>query len=48
MLLISTLSLLVTGVVASMSVNIYMLVVLRLIIGIFTAGARISGFVYGE
>ena len=38
----------VTGVAASFSVNYEMLVTMRLLLGIFTAGARNAGFVYGE
>ena len=48
MLLISNLSMIASGVAASFSVNLEMLIVMRLILGIFTAGARNAGFVYGE
>ena len=48
MLLISNVSMLVSGVVASFSVNVYLLMAFRLLLGIFTAGARNAGFVYGK
>ena len=47
-ILISALGMIVTGVIASFSVNIEMLIVMRLLLGIFTAGIRNAAFVYGE
>jgi len=38
----------VIGVIASFSVNFWMLAIMRLLLGIFTAGARNAGFVYGK
>jgi len=48
MLLISNVSMLGIGIVASFSVNFPMLAIMRLLLGIFTAGARNAGFVYGK
>ena len=48
LLLISSIGMLVTGVVAAFSVSFEMLAILRLILGIFTAGARNASYVYGE
>ncbi|XP_067947492.1 organic cation transporter protein-like [Watersipora subatra] len=46
LLLISNVSMMLCGIAAAFSVNFYMLIVMRFLLGIFTAGARNSGFVY--
>lgn len=46
-ILISALGMIATGVIASFSVNIEMLIIMRLLLGVFTAGIRNASFVYG-
>ncbi|KAF6033603.1 Orct [Bugula neritina] len=46
LLLVSNICMVVIGVIASFSVNFWMLAIMRLLLGIFTAGARNAGFVY--
>lgn len=38
----------VSGVAAAYSVNIEMLIIMRFLLGVFTAGARNAAFVYGK
>ena len=46
-MLISSFGMVGSGVAAAFSVNYEMLVVTRFLLGVFTAGARNAGFVYG-
>ncbi|XP_067943201.1 organic cation transporter-like protein [Watersipora subatra] len=46
LLLISSVSMVLCGIAAAFSVNFYMLIMMRFLLGIFTAGSRNSGYVY--
>ena len=48
LLLISNIGMGVSGISASFAVNYPMLVTMRYLLGVFTAGARNSGFVHGR